>query len=154
MRTAFRKHREFEWQGRQGQMVKATILIIHLEQPVERQQSRKQRRDPDDAGADPPQQHRRGTDPERKQNHCEDKEPKDESRVAPLAQGKAQIAPKEADERRHPQPEAAKPAAAANGSSARMLASPISIGVWLEMAMRPPPARWAAIAPSSRRWLS
>ena len=75
--------------------------MIGLEQPVERQQSRQQRRHPDDPGADAPQHRRLRADAERKQHDREHKKAEHEAGIAALAQGEAQIAPEEAEKRRH-----------------------------------------------------
>src|SRR5439155_13581697 len=126
------------------------VLVVRLEQPVERQQSCEQRRDPNDAGTDALQHLRLGTDAEREQDDRQEKEPEHETGVAALAQGEAQIAPEEADERRHSQPAAAWSGSGAKASRAMAVAAPRPIGVWLATTTRPPEARCSAIARSSR----
>src|SRR5580693_9915777 len=154
MRSAFREHRKLEREARKGQQIELAILIIRLEQPIERQQSRQQRSHPDDAGTDPLQNFRLGTDAEREQYDRENKEPDDETGVPALAQGEAQIAPEEAEKRRHPQSAAAWSDRGAKASRAIAVATPMSIGVWLATTTRPPEARCSAIACSRRDWFS
>src|SRR5580693_1953843 len=154
MRGAFCKHRKLEREARKGQQIELAILIIRLEQPVERQQSREQCRHPDDAGADALQDLRLGTDAEREQHDSQNKEPDDKTGVAALAQREAQIAPKEAEKRRHRQPAAAWSDSGAKASRVMVAAAPMSIGVWLATTTRPPEARCSAIACSRRDWFS
>ncbi len=108
-------------------MVELAIPIVRLEQAIERQKSRKQRRHPDNTRADTLQERRLGTNTERKQYHSEDKESEDKSSIASLAQREAQIAPEESDERRHAQLAAGQPVGEVNASSVIVAASAISI---------------------------
>jgi len=101
MRSAFCEYRKLEREARKSQQIEFAILIIRLEKPVERQQSRQQCRDPGDAGIDALQDLRLGTDAEREQHDGENKEADDKTGVAALAQGKAQIAPEEAEKHPH-----------------------------------------------------
>jgi|SRR6516162_2729379 len=107
-------------------MIEFAVLIIRFEQAVERQQRREQRRDPDDARADALHERGFGTNAKRKQDHSENEEPQDETSIAPLAHSEVQIAPEEADERRHAQ-HTAKPGDGVNASSVIVVASAISI---------------------------
>ncbi len=102
MRGAFRENRELERKAREREHFEPAILIIGLEQPVERQQGREQCGDPHDAGADPLQHRGLRTDAEREQHDREDKETEDEAGVTALPQGQAQVAPEKADEGGHP----------------------------------------------------
>src|SRR5260370_14396224 len=154
MRSAFCEHGKLEREARKGQQIELAVLIIRLEQPVERQQSRQQRRHPDDAGTNSLQDLGLGTDAEREQHDSENKEPYDETGVAALTQGEAQIAPTVAEKRRHPQPAAAFSGRCAKASRAMAMAGPMSIGGWLATTPRAPAARCAAIACSSRDWFS
>src|SRR5260370_5032360 len=141
MRSAFCEHGKLEREARKGQQIELAVLIIRLEQPVERQQSREQCRHPDDAGTNSLQDLGLGTDAEREQHDSENKEPYDETGVAALTQGEVQIAPKEAEKRRHPQPAAACSGSGAKASRVMAVAGPLSIRVWLAATTRPPEAR-------------
>src|SRR5215831_13308748 len=101
VRGAFGEYCKLERKVRKRQQIEFSVPIIRLEQPVERQQRREQRRHPDDAGTNALQDLRLGTDPKREQDDRENEEPEDKSGVAALAQGEAQIAPKQAEKRRH-----------------------------------------------------
>src|SRR5260370_4755942 len=131
MRSAFCEHHKLEREARKGQQIEFAVLIIRSDKPAERQESRQQRRRPDDAGTNPPQDLGLGADAEREQHDSEYKEPYDETGVAALTQGEAQIAPKEAEKRRHPQLAAAWSGSGAKASRAMAIAVAVSIGVRL-----------------------
>ena len=143
--------------GDKRDQVEPAILVIGLEQPVEGQQRRQQRRDPDDPGADARQNFRLRADPEREQHDGQHEKAEDEAGIAALAQGQPKIAPEQAEKRRHllgvvgikPQGRGAKP------SSARVAAVvDARSAVCVATMTRPPAARCSAIACSSRAWLS
>ena len=60
--------------SRHQDQVERAVLVIGREQPIERQQAREQRAEPQDRGADPPEQRRSGPMRERHQHHHDQKE--------------------------------------------------------------------------------
>src|SRR6266567_2923201 len=104
--------------------------MIGRKQAVEAQHCRKQGGDPDDPGADPAEQLGLRSDPEREQEDGEHKEPEDEPDVAALPQREPQLAPEQAEKRRHCQAASAVSGGAAKSSSSMTAASLSAIGWW------------------------
>src|SRR6266436_6207539 len=103
--------------------------MIGLKQAVERQQGREQCCDPYDPGSDPLEDRRLRTHTQRKQHDRQNKEAEDDSGIAAVAQGEAQVAPEEADKGRHLQTASAALCRGAKASSPIPTAVPISIDI-------------------------
>ena len=147
MRGALGEHHEFERHRRQRDQIEPAIGVIGREQPVEAQHRREQRRDPDNAGADPPQHLGLGSDAERKQHDGQHKKPENEPDVAALPQAPAAGRGGTGREAASfPNRKRRRSAARAKPSSASDSAPSSAIGGWVATTTRPPAARCAAIS--------
>src|SRR5690606_23113466 len=98
---------------RSQQVIERAVFVIGLEQTIEREKGRQERRDPEDAGRDRGQSLTLGADAERKQRNGDDEKREHRGRIAALTQREAQIAPQERAETAH----AARAPAAASASA-------------------------------------
>jgi len=92
MRETFRQHLRFERQRQQGEGLEAAILVIGLEQALERQQRCEQRRHPDNARRNALQQLGLRSDAEREQHHGQHEERDHHRGIAALAERQTEIA--------------------------------------------------------------
>ena len=135
MRRAFCDHQKFKRQRSKREQVKAAILVIGLENSVERYQRGQQGCDPNDAGADPAQDPRLGSDTEREQDDRQHEEGDCQHNRAALAQGQADVASDHEGEWFH------APIGSRLRVSSRTAALGISISIWVATIAIPPCSR-------------
>ena len=93
--------RKFERDTRRQDQVERAVLLVHGDQPVEREQAREQRAEPQDGRADPGQQREIGADGERHQRHDDQEEQYADQRTAADPHGEPQIAQEQCGQRGH-----------------------------------------------------
>ena len=101
MRERLGRDREFERRRAHHDQIERAVLVIGGEQPVEREQARQQRAEPQDRRADAREQREIGPDRERHQRHDDQEEQHAHQRAAADADRDAHVAHEQGGERVH-----------------------------------------------------
>ena len=92
MRDRFRRHRQFERHAAHHQQVERAVVVVGREQPVERQQARQQRAQPQDRRTDAREQSEVGAERERHHGHDDQEKQRAHQRAAADANGEPHVA--------------------------------------------------------------
>ncbi len=110
MRNALHRDHELERRAAHQDEIERAVLVVGGKQPVERQQARQQRREPEDRRADALEQREIRPERERHQRDHDQKEQHAHQRAAADAHGDAHVADEDGGERAHGSPLAGRTA--------------------------------------------
>src|SRR5580700_11905252 len=142
MGKAFGCDHELERRAAHQDEIERAVLVVGGEQPVERQEARQERREPQDRRADLLEQRQVRADRERDQRDHDQEEQHADQRAAADPYGYAHVADEDCGEGGH---ESTSPS-----RNSRTLSSPMA--PWVAAMMRPPSVRCTRIKPARRSW--